>query len=527
MKQEIYGLLDLNQKELVDLTTSTYKLVWEQVLLLAISARQQYFHRDTNEGFHQRVKMVHVLNKKYRGLNESEKNSSRDIFLHLYKMLESEYGSNKIIEYLLDDEKKNSIFSIKKEILADMEKRKIAFPSLQFSDNYNRHYSYYSLYQILKQPIELFRILLDIDNSIEDFINKMVGYVAREYIENNNSYCLKSIFRGIEARENDFNFIIQNIDSVKNKEELEKVIKGQIAVSMGVNFTFVYNKLSDPFFDESKGTKIKPLSNIFHITSKIDTLEFSINKDALSNIININQLDELTIKIKKELEKVNDGKEYSARLMGLDNKERIEQSEVLKILKDWYKKSNTDIFNKLEQIPKIIASILEFDIRYFKGFFDPDFGFYRSHLTPNQQDHKQLPANEIYTLVSLFIRNYLYYKDNRQYLYGYKEEINSYLIDDMKNRDFVGISHLNNQMMGDWTTFEKNDYKRMINRFKRLSPYLSVKSNENIDEQIKKQQNISKTENAPAYPLDSYFALPLWTNRLYIKEEEQDGEVAI
>ena len=121
----------------------------------------------------------------------------------------------------------------------------------------------------------------------------------------------------------------------------------------------------------------------------------------------------------------------------------------------------------------------------------------------------------------------MYYKDNRQYLYGYKEEINSYLIDDMKNRDFVGISHLNNQMMGDWTTFEKNDYKRMINRFKRLSPYLSVKSNENIDEQIKKQKNISKTENAPAYPLDSYFALPLWTNRLYIKEEEQDGEVAI
>lgn len=526
MNKDIYDLLELNKKELVDLTTNTYKMIWEQVLLLAISARQQYFHRDTNEGFHQRVKMVHILNKKYRNLSEGEKNSNKDVFLHLYKMLESECGSNKVIEYLLDDEKKDSLFSVKKAVLSDMESNKIAFPSLQFNLNYNRHYSYYSLYQILKQPIELFRMLLDIDSPLEEFIYKIVGYVAKEYIKSDYSYSLKSIFVGIEASKKDFDFVIQHSDAIKDKKELEKAIKGQIATSIGVCFTRVYNELSDPFFDKEKSTTIKPFSNVFLITSKPDTLELSINKEVLSNIININQLDELTKKIKMELEKANDGKEYAPRFMGFNKKERVEQSEVLKTLKDWYKKSNTDIFNKLEQIPKIIASILEFDIRYFKGFFDPDFGFDSSSLTQNQQDHKQLPANEIYTLVSLFIRNYLYYKDNRQYSYGYKEEINSYLIGDMKNRDFAGISYFNNQMMGDWTAFEKDDYERMINRFKRLSPYLSVKSNENIDEQIKKQQNISKTENAPAYPLDSYFALPLWTNRLYIKEE-QDGEVAI
>ena len=133
MNKDIYGLLELNKKELVDLTTNTYKMIWEQVLLLAISARQQYFHRDTNEGFHQRVKMVHILNKKYRNLSEGEKNSNKDVFLHLYKMLESECGSNKVIEYLLDDEKKDSLFSVKKAVLSDMESNKIAFPSLQFN----------------------------------------------------------------------------------------------------------------------------------------------------------------------------------------------------------------------------------------------------------------------------------------------------------------------------------------------------------------------------------------------------------
>ena len=63
----------------------------------------------------------------------------------------------------------------------------------------------------------------------------------------------------------------------------------------------------------------------------------------------------------------------------------------------------------------------------------------------------------------------------------------------------------------------------MINRFKRLSPYLSFKSSKNIDEQIRKQQDFRKDKDAPAYPLDSDFSLPLWTNRHYIENGEQDS----
>ena len=72
MSQDVYALLDLNKKELLTLAGNAYKMVWEQILLLAISARQQYFNRDTHEGFHQRVKMVHILKKESSSSNSNE-----------------------------------------------------------------------------------------------------------------------------------------------------------------------------------------------------------------------------------------------------------------------------------------------------------------------------------------------------------------------------------------------------------------------------------------------------------------------
>ena len=66
------------------------------------------------------------------------------------------------------------------------------------------------------------------------------------------------------------------------------------------------------------------------------------------------------------------------------------------------------------------------------------------------------------------------------------------------------------------------EIKNMSDRFKRLSLYLNTKKFKDIEPQIKKQQEVRKIENAPAYPLNSFFPLPLWANRIYTNKDIED-----
>ena len=42
MKKNIYSAFGLNQREIFDHTLNAWKMMWEQLLILAIYARQQY-----------------------------------------------------------------------------------------------------------------------------------------------------------------------------------------------------------------------------------------------------------------------------------------------------------------------------------------------------------------------------------------------------------------------------------------------------------------------------------------------------
>ena len=146
MHNDLYALLGVKKKELLTLSLNAWKMIWEQLLLLAINARQQYFKSDSSDNFHQRIKMVHILKEElmsrrgYQGRSGFSEEDSQ-IFREIYKMLESESGSNQIIKYLLDDKEESKPLSVKRVILRKMEKIKIAFPTAIICD---RYYSYYS-----------------------------------------------------------------------------------------------------------------------------------------------------------------------------------------------------------------------------------------------------------------------------------------------------------------------------------------------------------------------------------------------
>jgi hypothetical protein len=530
MQNDLYALLGVKKKELLTLSLNAWKMIWEQLLLLAINARQQYFKSDSSDNFHQRIKMVHILKEElmsrrgYQGRSGFSEEDSQ-IFREIYKMLESESGSNQIIKYLLDDKEENKPLSVKRVILRKMEKNKIAFPP---AINCVRYYSYYSHYQILKDPIVFFQKLLHIPFPTGEFIDNITVTTVRRVIENDTGYKIRKSFMPFNV-ESDIDFIKENNEILNKDKDIYKLIKGQIADSIGRYIQKPFKQLSDPFFDEMDSQETKLFSNIIKILPRKsdgkDDIELVIDRERLVMLINLNQTDELSEKIKFELNNIADGADRaSVRRFGFNIDEKIEQSDALEKISHWYELSRTDIFNRREQIPKIIASILEFDIRYFKGFFDSDLGFSIEQITKKQQYQKALPANEIYTLVSAFIRNYLYYNDSRLYKYGYgRDEINNYLIDDMINRDFSDITTFKNTMMDAWITFETiEEIKNMSDRFKRLSLYLNTKKFKDIEPQIKKQQEVRKIENAPAYPLNSFFPLPLWANRIYTNKDIED-----
>ncbi|WPC33496.1 hypothetical protein [Acinetobacter towneri] len=516
MKKNIYSAFGLNQREIFDQTLNAWKMMWEQLLMIAIYARQQYMQSNQSnaDNFHQRMKMIHLLNHEYSYRARSNLSFDKDIpdiFDKVLALIEDECGSTKIIEFLLDEEV-SQFQTSKKRILSQMEQAKIAFSPNR--PDYKRSYSYYSLYEILHDPIFYISKIMSIPVPDKQVIHATVVNTTYDYLTQNRRFLLSRNENPIEklskSTEDKEQIILENLSFLEGKEDIKKLIKGQIADFIGKDVSKVFNLLSDPFYNE-ENPQNKLFTSVFTIRPEADAFNISLDRKALINLMNLNQLDELASVMKSEIKKAVLNKNQRTRNFGIETK--VDQASALEKISEWYIKTQTGLFNRVDQVPKLIASILEFDIRYFKGMFDPEFGFDRSLLTKNHKNsYSPLQAKEIYLFVSAYIRNYLYYDDQRPE----RNSPNGLLIDHLVKRDFSETSFHRNRMMEVWGTFEdEKQHRKMLDRFKRMPAYLDPQHKDytEISYLIDKQKELGNDENAPPYPLNSFFPLPLWASR--------------
>lgn len=348
----------------------------------------------------------------------------------------------------------------------------------------------------------------------KEVIHATVVKTTYDYLEENRWFSLfrneNSIARLSKSIEDKEQIILENLSFLEGKEDIKKLIKGQIADFIGKDVSKVFNLLSDPFYNE-ENPQNKLFTSVFTIRPDADAFNISLDRKALINLMNLNQLDELASVMKSEIKKAVLNKNQRTRNFGIETK--VDQASALEKISEWYIKTQTGLFNRVDQVPKLIASILEFDIRYFKGMFDPEFGFDRSLLTKNHKNsYSPLQAKEIYLFVSAYIRNYLYYDDQRPE----RNSLNGWLIDHLVDRDFSEVSFHRNRMMKVWATFEdEKQNRKMLDRFKRMPAYLDPQHLDytEISYFINKQKELGNEENAPPYPLNSFFPLPLWASR--------------
>src|SRR5690606_31935210 len=220
-----------DRNELYSSYSSIQKIVWEQVLLLSIYARQTYFSDKGNQ-LHQRSKLIHGLRFSGRHklmpfiLELIEKGcSNTEIISFLLKLKENKDINKNVGEELTEnltivekllikikpklERESHSIISNANEILRYLEEKQIAFSAL----NNNEHpYSYYSMYQALSKPFLIFNKMLSVDLSLEE-LDRTVLFLFREYLKNKKKNFTTPLFSIQEFIDNNtFEKILNHIE---------------------------------------------------------------------------------------------------------------------------------------------------------------------------------------------------------------------------------------------------------------------------------------------------------------------------
>ena len=198
-------------------------------------------------------------------------------------------------------------------------------------------------------------------------------------------------------------------------------------------------------------------------------------------------------------------------------------ANALRKLELWHKKLETKFIKKTDQIPKLIASIIEFDIRNQLGFCDRDFG---NNILSPILNYKRISMHEVYILTTNLIKRCLYEQSGldsyistlngvsiEEFVLKYYDNSKNYNFSDTKeiSGNDLEISFHRNKMMSTWAN---EDPSSISERFKKLPSYLKGNKISFVSDIIDQQRKV-KTTNI--YPIDSFFPLPLWVKTLKVE----------
>lgn len=564
-ERDFKKILGCAPDDFVDYANSIYKMMWEQVLLLALYARQQFIEQKQEWGypveskinFENKLKLINLLS------DQGEENH-KNLHDSILDKIERYEDIHSITSYLMsfNEQKDGEVFSPAQALLHNIAKHHISFISKD--SNTSKHpYSYYAMHKIITYPLWVFQNLLSINFS-KNYIDthflqaiKETFMVTGHISQDNPNYIFLKSLRICESLESAFDLISNRPEQYfLRSEHLSEKIHIYFSVQLGV----VTNKIFNVFNRTPKTTTfsqrtLSVFEQIVHIDEHLDDAQnkvLRIKNKALESLISLGKMDNVIDAIKN---KFLDGVDKSPPREKLSSP--IQDKTSLIEVAAWYNNVKTELCSTITDCPPLVASILEFDFRNKIGTFDSNYGI-------KVPIHKTTWfAKDGYLLVTGFIRRFLFKKGRFEELFFKNifsdNSINSIpaYINNLYNNESAyprvegeidQLCDLDNALMKDWANLGFNDefleespqYATMINRFKKLPIYLKHQklpdeSSKNLDDSHKKPHKRRKQgiwsidcliriqkENSlkESYPIDSSFPLPLWVDFDVLEQEK-------
>ena len=504
-------ILGVKKKVLVSSLNDVHKMAWEQVLLLAIYARQVCFFQDPDfkkNGVLPRVNLIGLAIEAIETLKGGE-----ELLPNLLNWLEDGDGTNAIISRLQKLETSSDYSHVESALLRKIEENNIAFSPT----DKNIHYSYFAIYRIVYRPITAFQNLLSLSWEIENFDN-LLAEILYSFMSAKGILPHPISDQDKSRPDEDINSLLNYIEEKSisfDKEDLCLFLKTKLAERVGSilkeSFYEVSYRPKQPDYEEVQQDAFarlfqKESNNKDFTTIKIDNNLFEYLKS-------LGQMDSVMDSLKRCLLEPSVNKPSRGWYnLNMDENHVRAFHEV----GSWYESKKTPLFTKTDQIPKLIASILEFDIRYNIGYF-------------KILEHYKKTAKDIYKLTTSIVRESLYYGSDFSHLYCNRLIIRDIdaLVEDFEKRSQSERqeSPVSVQLLEKWAN---KDEKAMMERFKKLPPYLKENRYISISSFIEKQIKAEEKQTI-AYPLSPLFPLPLWFYNHHStwkdETEEKEGEL--
>ena len=561
-KQFVSETLGFNVEAISKEAMSVWKLVFEQVLLLAIHSRQLYIDKDRkidNQNYHQRIKLINILDKlsQKKSLGEIYQSDMQRKFVEILEMINANSGTNDIVKYLQDEdgeeiEHRPTQISInnKLKILNELEQQLVVFRKWDGDNEFvkNKFYSYYSLFKILKDPIVIFQSLLSLPIPNEEYIaNQIIESISIMIRDNLNQF--RDLFTSDDAVETLLNsaqdphgFVLKNLktlgleDESKKKAFVEKFtlsVKNDLAKYMSAWADYIFNQLTKPFFKANEHPfylfkqdnsmaydDLEPVSffqEICEISVVDDKISINIDKNGFADILSINQLSALSEQISLGLKNIDFSKPSQVKF-SLENK--VELLDAFKMLAKWYEFNKTKLIQNPTQLPKLMVMVLDFDATHDIGLFSKDLNEinYNAYYKQNRR-MTSISGKERHNIITLLVSACLYYHE--------ESDVSTIIINNKKSpevyskskSDLDNLSNLlDNHFMIDWTIFEKpQDMMPTIDDTnKNLTPDINL-GKQKID-QSKKSSNLSGADKRQKQIIDRFKKMLDYLHRSKNKE---------
>jgi len=515
---------------------NTYKMVFEQVFLVMRYVR--YLIEDERNALAVGGRMNFLMT-----VFKLQENADDEILDNIRKSilqkLEQNVGSNDIIAYLqtLDSGESNAI-------LRGMQENGVAFAPIEYvrGQDLSRSYPYYDMYMCLQYPLDIFKMLLRQNNHEASDIERLIYYKIKSYADyvNPKGTRLQSIPKSQYQHilkldiENNFAKIVDEY-TPHNKDSILSEVRSDIAIKLGRWATEVFAKISNPSYGKTKnepGQKQITFDDSFKINIGSDRTIIDIQSGLVENLNKINQLDDLfdsiklAVKAKLKSQKVS-GRPHQAE-------DRFNNESALADISAWYDRYSTEMFRRIDQIPKAIVSIIYFDLE--KGLPSLSHVLQDAKKLKNAYENvqeksaakKASPVKERNLLITCINSLNLYLdNDNSQ------DNLNNLIrrVQDKDTLDINNLHRLNNPIMSLWTAFNENkdeegnltvsldasfgetEQEKMMYRFKTVPIFFKRKANIELYELIYNISSQSSTEDPVPFPYNSAFPLPLWIRK--------------
>lgn len=480
------------------------------------SVQQQITKREPGQSWQEELE----INKNNLKLLES-------IVYHVLVLLEDGVGSSEIIVYL-----QNENNDVSKDLLRIIEEKMIGFRPLLdvdfiggFSSLSRIHYSYYSLAQVYDpiNALKIFDQLLTIPDPTEEWIaqracafinnvlqNKFHGYSFEKFAV--SPYRIKNRFiENSPIEESNISKYLDNKDYYSLAEYVNKSgqftydqisqqdLEEHLAKYLGDATSKVFGFVINPFYKTQKSILMnnKNLFNSsFTKSQDNDLTTITIENQLLKNVGEMGIIEEFAKRIARVLVDRN------AAYQTTDNNGALVEVNA------WFDKRKTDLIKKSDQIPKLIASVLEFDQRFVI------------------KDGKAR-----YKTVTDVISKDLYGKRSSSRIVFTKYAHSFHSTDEYSHLMFTWTWANNtvviNKPANEVKVLNQGELEDMaVSRFKKMPEYLKNDGNFDkfsyFDYMITQQKK--PDPKAPPFPVSSSFSMPLWVKRdlkkLYLESED-------